>query len=83
MEVKENRISPDRHLSAVGSCNSGSGSSRGRPEGGDAHQEARYENIHYCDQSANFWVSRTDRLQEKLDYLKQHRLNLLYERKSK
>jgi hypothetical protein len=42
----------------------------------------RTENIHYCDQSANFWVhpypEQID-LQQKLDYLKQHRLNLFYE----
>jgi hypothetical protein len=42
----------------------------------------RTENIHYCDQSANFWVHPYPEqigLQEKLDYLKQHRLNLFYE----
>lgn len=40
------------------------------------------ENIHYCDQSANFRVHLHPEqigLQQKLDYLKQHRLNLFYE----
>jgi hypothetical protein len=40
------------------------------------------ENIHYCDQRANFWVHpRPEQigLQWKLDYLKQHRLNLFSE----
>jgi hypothetical protein len=42
----------------------------------------RTENIHACDQSANFWVHPYPEqigLQQKLDYLKQHRLNLFYE----
>ncbi len=42
----------------------------------------RTENIHYCDQSANFWLHTPFEeigLQEKLDYLKQHRLNLFSE----
>jgi hypothetical protein len=42
----------------------------------------RTGNIHYCDQSANFWVHPYPEqigLQEKLDYLKQHRLNLFSE----
>jgi hypothetical protein len=51
----------------------------------------RTENIQYCDQSANFWVHPYPEevanfghgsdleLQQKLDYLKQHRLNLFYE----
>jgi len=51
----------------------------------------RTENIQYCDQSANFSVHPPPEqipdfghgpdlnLQEKLDYLKQHRLNLFYE----
>ena len=41
----------------------------------------RTENIHYCDQSANFAVHNSFEeigLQEKLDYLKQHQLNLFY-----
>jgi hypothetical protein len=46
----------------------------------------RTENIHYCDQSANFWVYPYPEqigLQQKLDYLKQHQLNLFYEPKNK
>jgi hypothetical protein len=42
----------------------------------------RTENIHYCDQSANFSVHPNPEqigLKEELDYLKQHRLNLFYE----
>jgi hypothetical protein len=42
----------------------------------------RTENIHYCDQSANFAVHTPFEeigLQQKLDYLKQHQLNLFYE----
>jgi hypothetical protein len=46
----------------------------------------RTENIHYCDQSANFWVHPYPEqigLQQKLDYLEQHRLNLFYKPSSK
>jgi hypothetical protein len=55
----------------------------------------RTENVPYCDQSANFWVHPYPEqivdfghgpdlnLQQKLDYLKQHRLNLFYEAGSK
>jgi hypothetical protein len=55
----------------------------------------RTENVHYCDQSANLWVHPHPEqivdlghgpdlnLQQKLDYLKQHRLNLFYESGSK
>jgi hypothetical protein len=42
----------------------------------------RTENIRYCDQAANFWVHPYPEqigLQQELDYLKQHRLNLFYE----
>jgi hypothetical protein len=42
----------------------------------------RTGNIHYCDQSGNFWVHPYPEqigLQEKLDYLKQHQLNLFYQ----
>jgi hypothetical protein len=43
----------------------------------------RTENIRYCDQSTNFAVyplpPEQTGLQQKLDYLKQHRLNLFYE----
>jgi hypothetical protein len=42
----------------------------------------RTENIHYCDQSANFWIHPYPEqigLQQELDYLKQHHLNLFYE----
>jgi hypothetical protein len=42
----------------------------------------RTENIHYCDQSANFAVHTPFEeigLQQKLDYLKQHQLNLFAE----
>lgn len=43
----------------------------------------RTENIHYCDQIANFAVypfrPEQTGLQQKLDYLKQHRLNLFYD----
>ncbi len=42
----------------------------------------RMGNIRYCDQSANFWVHNSFEeigLREKLDYLKQHQLNLFYE----
>jgi hypothetical protein len=55
----------------------------------------RRENIQYCDQSANFSVHPKPeqiadfghgsdlKLQEKLDYLKLHRLNLFYQPPSK
>jgi hypothetical protein len=46
----------------------------------------RTENIHYCDQSANFLLHTPFEeigLKEKLDYLKQHRLNLFSEADSK
>jgi hypothetical protein len=55
----------------------------------------RTENVSCCDQSANFWVHPYPEqivdfghgpdlnLQQKLDYLKQHRLNLFYEAGSK
>jgi hypothetical protein len=46
----------------------------------------RTENIHYCDQSANFLLHTPLEeigLKEKLDYLKQHRLNLFSEADSK
>ena len=55
----------------------------------------RTENVSCCDQSANFWVHPYPEqivdfghgpdlnLQQKLDYLKQHRLNLFYESGSK
>jgi len=42
----------------------------------------RTENIYYCDQSANFRVyphPEENDLQSKLDYLKQHHLNLFFE----
>jgi len=40
------------------------------------------KNIHACDQSANFWVHPYPEqigLQQELDYLEQHQLNLFYE----
>ncbi len=46
----------------------------------------RTENIHYCDQSANFLLHTPFEeigLKEKLDYLKRHRLNLFSEADSK